>query len=288
MFCQQYFAYLIEFCAQTFELYAIQDLIEIAIFIYITYKCLLWLKQDHTKNLLIGSYSYMAILIAAHFCSCNILFSTLLLATPICIIFALIIHQKQLQKNFILSSKIKATLAATPQKNWLESLIQSCLIAAHQQKNIVCIVERSQHLSPLLQTPFILQVPIQQDITNFILSSSKISDSCLLWIHESGTIYSINVAWGDVLLNELILKPRNAQSLLQEAALLLTEKTDALVFSIHTTSDTHTIWYKGSCIKQTTVQHMLQFIAKILKTPTASSVVLKKGNDHDQSNTFTP
>lgn len=287
MFCQQYISIASNFFAQTLEIYTLQDGLEIIIFILITYKSFIWLKQDHTKNLLLNSYLYMSLLIFAHISSCSILFHTLLISAPICIIFALIIHQKQLQKNFVLSSKTNLNLQKTPQKNWLESLLQSCLYASHQKKNIICIIERSQHLQPLLHTQYLLQIPIQENITNLLLASSKITDNCILWIDESGIIQSINVSWNHTLINELIIKPDNAQSLQHEAALLLTEKTDALVFSIDTASNTHTIWYKGSCIKQNTIQHLLQFINKILKTPTESSIVLKKRNDHDQRNSFT-
>lgn len=286
MFCQQYLTLLKDFFTQTLNVYTMQDCLEVCTFSYISYKSLIWLKQDHTKNLLLSFYSYLGLLLFAHLSSCTILFHTLLLSAPICIIFVMIIHQKQLQKNFVLSSKTHINLQTTPTKNWLESLLQSCLLVSHQNKNIICIIERSQHLQSLLQAPYLLQAPIKQDLTNLLLASNKISDPCLLWIHESGSIQSINVSWSDTLINELIIKPHNTLSLFHEAALLLTEKTDAIIFSIHTDTDTHTIWYKGSCIKQNTVQQLLQFMNKILKTPTLSSALLKERNNHDQSNTF--
>lgn len=287
MFCQQYISYIKAFLEQTLEIYTLQDCLEILVFIAISYKSLIWLKQDHTKNLLINAYIYIGLLTFAYISSCSILFHTLLIAAPICIIFALIIHQKQLQKNFILSSKTNLSLQKTPQKNWLESLLQSCLYASHQKKNIVCIIERSQHLQPLLHAPYLLQIPIQEHITNLLLASTKITDNCILWIDDQGIIQSINVSWNHTLINELIIKPQNTLSLQHEAALLLTEKTDALVFSIDTTFNNNIIWYKGSCIKQNTTQNLLLFIHKILKKQTISPVVLQKRNDHDQRNTFT-
>lgn len=288
MFCQQYISIFANFFAQTLGIYMMQDCLEIIIFILITYKSLTWLKQDHTKNLLINSYLYISLLIFAYISSCFILFHTLLVFAPISIIFTIIVHQKQLQKNFILSSKTHLNLQKNPRENWLEILLQSCLYASHKKKNIICVIERSQHLQDLLHYPYLLQIPIQQDITNLLLSSNKITDHCILWIDEQGIIQSINVLWSKTLLNELIIKPKDPQLLLHEAALLLTEKTDAIIFSINITSDTHAIWYQGSHLKHNTAQHLLQFINKILNAPTMSSINLKERKNHDQSNSFTP
>src|SRR5690606_24231974 len=154
----------------------------------IIYRCLIWLKQDHTKNLLLGSYAYMGMLVFANLSSCDVLFSALFIGAPICALFAITIHQKQLQKNFLLSSKAPRHFSFVSAKNWLESIIQSCLIASYNKKKIICIIERTQHLQPLLQAPFMLQVPIQQEFTNLLLGSDKITEQSILWIHESGII----------------------------------------------------------------------------------------------------
>lgn len=287
MFYDQYITYFQAFCAHSLGLHSLSDCLEVMSFITITYLCLNWLKQDHTKNLLLGSYAYFCLLVVAHLSFCNILFATMLFGAPICIVFALIIHQKQLQKNFVLATKQQFSLAITPQKNWIETLIQSCLIASHQQKKITCIIERSQNLGPLLDTPFLLQLPIQQDIIPFLLASSKITDHSIFWIHESGIIESVNVTWSNVLKNEIIIKPHTTTALTHEAALLLTAKTDALIFSLHTAADTHTIWYQGTSLKQATIQHVLQSVKNIISTPSTTPVILKKRTDHDQSSAFT-
>lgn len=286
MFYQDCCTYFFNMCKQTLGLYSIQDYIELLVFVGIIYKILSWLKQDHTNNLLLGSYAYFAMLLLSYNISCTILFSTLLFAMPLCIIFALIAHQKQLQKNFILSTKQPFIATSLPQKNWIENVIQSCLVACHQKKTVVCIIERSQNLNPLLQTPFLLHIPIQQDIVSFLLASTKITENSMLLIHESGIIQSINVTWSQLLLNELIVQPTNSKNLTHEAALVLTQKTDALLFTISTNTDHHTIWYQGTCLQQTTIQQLLICIKNILST-THVPVLLKKRINHDQSSSFT-
>ena len=287
MFCIQSLKSFIEFIQKNFGLYYFQDFLEILIFSIITYKCLIWLKQDNTKNLLLGSYLYISLIIFSHLTSCNILFTTLLITAPIVILFIIVIHQKQLQKNFVLSSKTNLIISSEKQTNWLETFIQSCLIASHNKKNITCIIELSQNLQTLLKTDFILNIPIQHEFINIILSSNKITDKSIFWINQAGTIYSANVSWSNLLLNELIIKPNNNFTLSYEAAMLLTQKTDALIFSINAHSDTHTIWYKGNCIKQATIQQLLKFIHKVIDTQLNQSIILKRRINNDSRDNIT-
>lgn len=288
MFYSQYIAYIQEFGAELLNLYTLQDYIEVTFFIFITHKALFWLKQDHTKHLLLTSYAYFSLLATTYLTSCSVLFVTLLLIAPAYIVFCIVIHQKQLQKNFISSSKKYFTPHTAPPKNWLENLIQSCLIASHNKKNITCIIERNQSLQALLNATITLQTPIQKKTTNFILASEKIDQNCLLWTQSSGIIQGINVQWSSFLTDEILVKPKDTLALYYEAALLLTEKTDAIIFAINTTSDMHTIWYQGKCIQQVSVQQLLNFIKKIIQEPIEHKNQIIKGKHYDQQHTTSP
>lgn len=280
--------FLQELGANLLGLYLYQDYIEVTLFILATYKTLTWLKQDHTKQLVLGSYAYFCTLSLSYYFSCTILFSTLLVLTPALIAFAIIIHQKQLQRNFILPSKKYVTPQAIPHKNWFNILIQSCLQVSHQQKHITCIIERTDHLFALLQAPFVLQLPIQQDITKLILSSNSVNNDSILWINQSGIMHSINVVWKPLLIEETFISDQTKQSVINhEAATLLTAKTDALVFEINASTNTHTIWYQGKCMQNTTVQELLLFVKEVLRfTHTPKSLI--KRNVNDQANRPTP
>lgn len=287
MFYHQWLQYLTQFCAEMLHIYSWQDYVEVAFFIFITHQTLQWLKQDHTKHLLATSYSYFTVLICSYYFSCNTLFTTGLLIAPAYMVFCIVVHQKQLQKNFVLPSKKFFTPITTPQKNWLETLIQSCLITANHKQHITCIIERQDSLQVLLQAPFNLELPIQEDITNLLLASNNIHDDSICWIHQSGIIHSINVQWSTFLKNQILITPaNNARALTHEAALLLSQKTDALIFDISTTSDLHTVWYQGKCIKQLTMPQLLLFIKKILQEPQIKNGI-KKGKSYDQNNPTT-
>lgn len=261
----QYFSYFYELCADLLGLYLYQDYIEVCLFIFAVYKGLTWLKQDHTKHLVMGSYLYFFLLSSSYYLSCNILFSTLLTLAPVCMMLCIIIHQKQLQKNFVLASTKHSSPKTVPHKNWIDTLIQSCLIASHHNKHITCIIERNDHIHSLLQAPFVLHLPIQKSITDLLLASNNLSAQTLLWVNQSGMIHSINVTWHSFLTNELLLvnAKTNTTTLNHEAATLLSQKTDAVVFEINA-ANTNTIWYQGKCMQNITVQQLLVFAKEIL------------------------
>jgi len=279
----EYLTFMQELCADLLGLYLYQDYLEVIFFIFVTYQCLSWLKQDHTKHLVFASYSYFSLFAFSYYFSCTILFSTLLMLTPVCLMLCIIIHQRQLQKNFVLPSTKYATTKTIPHKNWIDTLIQSCLIASHHNKHISCILERNDHIHSLLHAPFVLQLPIQKDITDLLLASTNIHDHSLLWANHSGMIQSINVSWSSFLLNELFITSKTDSSIIHhEAATLLTQKTDALVFEINTTKDTNTIWYQGKCMQHVTVQQLLIFVKEVLHHTQPPKPSIKRKN-HDQT-----
>lgn len=273
------------FLTQTLGIYYFSDYVEIIIFSFISYRCLMWLKQDHTKNLLLGSYAYMSLLLAAHLCSCTILFQALLFAAPLCILLVMITHQKQLQKNFLLAAKAPITFATNVPTNWLEILIQSCLTATHHKKNIVCIIERSQHLLPLLKVTSILHVPVQQQNLALFMHSSKLHNPSLFWLHESGIIQGVNVGWADAIMQECLTTSHDAAQTVYDAAPLFVQKTDALIFSMYTSADTHTIWHQDSCIKHATTTQLIKYLTTVLATKSSINTSIPVRNNHVQSNT---
>ncbi|MBM18138.1 MAG: hypothetical protein CL947_03685 [Epsilonproteobacteria bacterium] len=282
MLYEQLLTHIKEFGAELLGLYLIQDYFEIIFFILITYKFLSWLKQDNTQQLLFTFYTYFSLITITYFSSCSILFSTLLYFGPVYIVFCIIAHQKQLQKNFVLPSKKYFTPTTIPEKNWLASLVQSCLQASHKQKNIFCIIEKNYNLSALLQTKYMLQLPVQKDIINLLLTSQDVQNNTLLWVHHSGLIQSINAKWNDLIINEMLIEPKDTTTLNHEAALIMTQKTDTLIFSIDTISDTHTVWYGGKCLKQVSVQQLLNFTEKTLYDVATNTSIIQKRNPDDQ------
>ena len=274
------FTYLFEFCGQQLGLYTYQNYIELSLFIMVTYKSFTWLKSDHTKPLLLYSYGYFALLFTSYYLSCIILFYTMLLFAPALIIFCIVIHQKQLQKNFVLSSSKHLTPETIPHKNWLEVLTRSCLLASYQKKQIMCVVERKDHLGALLQAPYMLHLPIQQEITDLLLSSTALANPTILWVQRSGIIHSINVMWQKNLTQELLLL--DEKDMHQQAAALLTKKTDAFIFLINASSNQHALWYQGKCLQLITIDQLLKCAKEIMHDRQQPYTQDIKGNHYEQ------
>jgi len=277
------FHYIFEFCGQLLGLYTYQNYIELFLFIVATYKSFVWLKNDHTKPLLLYSYGYFALLFTSYYFSCSILFYTMLLCAPALVVFCIVAHQKQIQKNFVVSSSKHVTPQTIPNKNWLEILTRSCLVASYQKKQIMCVVERADHLGTLLHAPYMLQLPIQQEITDLLLSSTALNNPTILWVQRSGVIHSVNATWQKNLTKELLLL--NDQDVLaqnHEAATLLTKKTDAFIFLINASSNQHELWYQGKCLQLITIDQLLKCGKEIMHDRQHPLTHDKKGNMYDQ------
>src|SRR3990167_587202 len=137
------FSYLQEFSADQLSLYSFQNYLEVFVFSFMIYKILRWLQKDHTKHLVLYVYGYASMMIASQLTGCVTLFWTMFILMPVAMLVSVVIHQKQFQKNFILASGKDLTPHTMPTKNWLELLVRSCLLAAYQNKQFYCIIERT-------------------------------------------------------------------------------------------------------------------------------------------------
>lgn len=254
------FTYLQEFCADQLGIYCYQNYIEIFIFSVVIYKMLRWLQQDHTKHLILYVYAYATFMIGSYIFTYTTLCLTMFLVMPLAIMMCIIAHQKQLQKNFILASNKDLTPYTLPTKNWMDLLMRSCLLASYQNKQIFCIIERTDHLASMLTNSCNLYLPIQQEILDLILSSNALHTPSIMWITESGIINSVNATWKETVLDELL----HADNHHQAAIKLITSKTDAIVWSIDPTTRLATFWHQGKSLQQITIDQLMTSCKQIL------------------------
>lgn len=254
------FSYIHEFCADKLGIYSIQNYLEITFLSFTMYKILKWLQQDHTKRLVIHMYSFASILIAAYIFQCSILFWTLLCSIPIISILTIIIHQKQIQKNFMIASSKDLTPQTLPTKNWLDILVRSHLLAAYQNKQIFVIVQRMDPLQHLLTPGCQLQIPTQSEIIELVLQSNALQKPCIIWMTDAGIIYGVNAHFKETLLTELLI-PAN---IYHAAITLIMAKTDALAWTIDLTTKSASLWHQSKTIQQITIDHLLSLCKQIL------------------------
>jgi DNA integrity scanning protein DisA with diadenylate cyclase activity len=264
------------------QIYSGIDCVEIVFFIFTTFKISSWLNKDHTKPLLLYFYSYFTTLFSAYYFQLTTVYQLMLVTAPIYFVLLIVHHQKNLQKNFIISKNKALTPAKSIHKEWLETLIRACLVASHHRKNITCVIEQFDCLETLIDKPFILDIPIQKQIIDILLESVSYDNTKLITVDRHGTILSINASWSDLVINELIFTQIHERQLPKEYAKVITSKTDAILVHINSEHQHHFVAHQGKIIENVTIDQALKLIKNLLhKKDNESS--LSQGINHDPS-----
>ncbi|MBP6869514.1 hypothetical protein KBC04_01395 [Candidatus Babeliales bacterium] len=264
----------IHFANNYLQIYSLSDCLEILFFIFAAFKISSWLNKDHTKPLLLYFYSYFTILFCSYFFQLTTVYQVMLVTAPIYFVLLIVHHQKNLQKNFIISKSKSLTPAKSIHKEWLETLIRACLVASHHKKNITCVIEQFDSLETLIDKPFSLDIPIQKQIIDMLLESVSYDKNKLITIDKHGTILSINASWSDLVVNELIFNQIQEQQLHKEYAKIITAKTDAILIHINSEHQHHFVAHQGKIIEHLTIDQALKLIKNLL---------YKKGNENSLS-----
>lgn len=272
---------MVHFANNYLHIYSFIDVIEIMLLMLATFKISSWLNKDYTKPLLLYFYFYFAILFTAYFFQLSTIYHLMIATTPIYFVLLIVHHQKNLQKNFILSKNKPVTPAKMVHKEWLEILIRSCLVASHHKKNVTCVIEQSDSLETLIDKPFVMDIPIQKYIIDMILESISYNDSKLILVNRNGTIITINASWSDLVMNELIFNHINEHQLPKECAKVITSKTDAILVHINSENQHNFVAHQGKIIENLTVDQSLKLI-KLLLYKKDKDTSLVQGINHDQ------
>lgn len=273
---------IVHFANNYLQIYSTSDCIEILFFIFVMFKIAVWLNKDHTKPLLLYFYSYFATLFSAYYFQLPTVYHLMLVTAPIYFILLIVHHQKNLQKNFILTKNKALSPTKTSHKEWLETLVRSCLIASHHRKNITCVIEQLDSLDTLIDKPFVIDIPIQKKIIDMLLESVSYDDNKLITIDRNGTIMSINALWSDLIANELIFSHIHERQLPKEYAKVATAKTDAILLHINSEHQHHFIAHQGKIIENITIDQALKLIKKLLHKKNNENS-LSQGINHDAS-----
>ncbi len=273
---------IIHFANNYLQIYSAIDCVEILFFTFVTFKISSWLNKDHTKPLLLYFYSYFTILFCAYFFQLTTVYQLMLVTAPIYFVLLIVQHQKNLQKNFIISKQKPLTPATSIHKEWLETLMRACLIASHHKKNITCVIEQCDSLDTLIDKPFILEILIQKKIIDMLLESVSYDNTKLITVDRHGTILTMNASWSDVIINELIFTQIHERQLPKEYAKIITAKTDAILIHINSEHQHNFIAYQGKIIENITIDQALKLIKNLLHKKD-NEQLLSQGIAHDSS-----
>src|SRR3990167_5500036 len=124
-------------------IYNWKDLAEVGFFITATYLTTSWLSKDKQKPLVLWFYGYSFILISSFFLELHNINNFLLAALPAAIIFFFMIHQRELQKNFVAFKNLKPEITNL---DWIDILLRASINAINSNKSFLCLVEGTDSL----------------------------------------------------------------------------------------------------------------------------------------------
>lgn len=256
---------------QMYHLFAWRDAIEILCFSTAIYYFSRWLKQDRQKNLLGYFYAYCLIVFSAHAAELHTLRYVMFVCSPAVLMMFIFIHQRTLQKNFVALRNIIPAQKDTT--DWVEQLVRTCMSALYANKEITCVIERTDALNDLLTVG--LKVRAQStNLLDLLAQTITLKPNHMLWLNTNGTLLGLNATWK--LENQLTLETTSTRELWLHDTRFATKKIDALVLKTECTSNTFTLIANGATREHLNAHETLA----LLRTSLAgSSKPLKKGDD---------
>ena len=265
MFLPNSFCYIEQFFAEQFGIYNYQDYIEIIILSAFTYKALRWLQSDHTKPMILYAYFYVGTIIFSSLINATVLFWIMIIFSPIAAILCIIAHQNNIQKYFAWKNVHRFDTQTLPDKEWIDILVRAILFAVHHKKNIFCIIQRNDYIEHLIEGPYSLQIPIQKKVLDLIFASPMIENPSILLVTQFGTLKYINALWSDRMLDHMmILGEHDSITHCQEAASVLSRRTDAIIVQITPNSENNRIWYQDTHVQNVSTDQILIIIKNLL------------------------
>ena len=258
-------SYLQQFCAEQFTLYTYQNYLEIVILSILVYKALRWLQSDHTKPMILYVYLYTGTMIFSQLINATTLFWVLAICAPIATIVCIIAHQKNIQKYFAWKNVHRFEASTLPDQQWLEILMRSVLLAAHHKKNIFCIIQRKDYILHFIEAPYKIELPIQKNVLDLILASPLIENPSIILVTEFGILQNVNAIWSNKLLEYMMMfGEHDSVQHCQDAANVLSRRTDAIIWHINPNTQECSMWYQDTHIKNMSIDQVLTLLKKLI------------------------
>lgn len=255
-----------------------KDSVEIFFFATLFYYIALWLKKDHTHNLLPYFYSYLLLTIGSYYLDISTLHMLLLLFAPCAAMFFALIHQETLQRNLVPLKNVHTQPTET--SDWLSTLLQTTLVALNEHKELRCIIEHSDRMQDLVMTSCPINAPLSSELLSLVLHSKAYHQSNMLWVNSTGQLVGVNVQWRKSKVSGLLDRLEDSNEVWHQDVLLYTSKTDSLVFWIHPNTGLFTIVAHGTEHEKLTAPQAFQIIAQHCRLPITLHGSLKKGVHH--------
>lgn len=258
-------------------MYYAKQVIEVLFFSSIVYVFSLWLKTDKRAHLLLYFYAYYLVFACAFFLDLTTISLFLLYSSPIALLLFILFHQEILQRNFVTLTKCPS-IQTYQTEQWLENLIRICLHHMNNNSCLYVVIENQSDLKPFITSNHLLNSPISLELLCLVTESPHFDTKKIMWCNSMGTLIGINSSW------HLSSETQSVGSIpsWQQEALLMTLKTDTIVFKVNNTKRCFEVILKGVLYDTVSAPQIVAFIKKNLN----SSYNVHKGElNHDSQNT---
>ena len=200
--------------------------------------------------------------------------SLLFLYTPAALMLFIMMHQEALQRNLVALKNITPAYAQTD--DWLETLLQSCLVIINKNKSVTCVIENHDRLDEFIDFPLLINADMRKGILELLLETPSYDHHKMIWADTHGRLRAINATW-KVLDTQ---QTTHQQGTWHEHAMLYSTQTDALVFHVNPITRNFTIIVHNKQFDNVTAHHALKLIQKHI-TPSKETII--KGDYREAS-----
>lgn len=244
------------FCIFTFY-----DCIEIIIMSWLSYKIIHFLTTHSEYNLLKPTIIYVSVIAIAHFIHLVTLELFVLITAPAVICFFILIHQEQLQKNFVALHRLPTQ--KTHKKMWHYSLIQWCQKQASKGISSSYIIEQTENLESVLTSYVPCHTLFSSSLLEIIYESPLFFSEKPILIQYDGIIKGLNINYTK---HPILHTYENQQA--QE--LFISAKTDALIMHMNAHTLTFTCVHNNQILNNLSAHMMTLILDKFFEVSTSS------------------
>ncbi len=258
-------------------IFYVKNALEILFFSTLVYYFSLWLKTDKRHNLLLHFYTYCIGFFLAFILDFSTISLFLLYSSPIILILFIVFHEEILQRNFVTLNNNQPVVCQYDGQ-WLENLIRISLLTMNNNKSLYVVIENNSDLKPFMSSDYIFNSPLSLELLMLITESSHFDSHKIIWCNSQGKLIGINSSWSFATASSV----QNSVPSWQQEALLMTLKTDTIIFKVNTKDRNFEIVLKGTLYHTISAHQVVPFIKKHL--PLSHINIQKGANNNDAHN----
>jgi hypothetical protein len=139
-------------------------------------------------------------------------------------------------------------------------LLRSAVSTLNIHCAVTIVFERTEELASYLDTPYIIDTPMQPSLVAVLLNDAIYHYNSMLWVTHDGRLMSNNATWKvPEQYKQIALVERSC-----ELSLLYTLKTDGIVCMIDQQTRTATVIAQGAMSESLSIQHTYDLLATYL------------------------